>query len=82
MDEIIDKASDNDETTVNDKVIVNVEKSKKYFMPFILTALIIIVDQVSKAFISIKWPSYGVIKDIFNNGVSAYLPCQEQGCRL
>jgi signal peptidase II len=50
-----------------DKTTVNTDKSKKYFMPFILTALIIIVDQVSKAFISIKWPSYGKIKDVFNN---------------
>ena len=56
MDEVMGKAT------------VNTEKSKKYFKPFILTALIIVVDQVSKAFISIKWPSYGVIKDIFNNG--------------
>jgi len=56
MDEVMGKAT------------VNSEKSKKYYKPFILTALIIVVDQVSKAFISIKWPSYGVIKDIFNNG--------------
>jgi len=56
MDEIMDKAT------------VNTEKGKKYLKPFIFTALIIIVDQVSKAFISIKWPSYGVIKDVFNNG--------------
>jgi signal peptidase II len=62
MDEIIDKATD------NDKAAINTEKSKKYLKPFILTALIIIADQVSKAFISIKWPNYGVIKDIFNNG--------------
>jgi signal peptidase II len=74
MDEIMDKTTEgdkvtiNDETPVNDEVTVIVIKSKKYYKPFILTALIIIVDQVSKAFISIKWPSYGVIKDIFNNG--------------
>jgi signal peptidase II len=53
---------------IMDKVTVNTERNKKYFKPFFLTALVIIVDQVSKAFISIKWPSYGVIKDIFNNG--------------
>jgi len=56
MDEIMDKVAD------------NTEKSKRYFKPFILTALVIIVDQVSKAFISINWPSGTVVKDIFNNG--------------
>jgi signal peptidase II len=60
--EVIDKATDNDE------VAVITVKSKKYFKPFILTALVIIVDQVTKAFISIKWPSGTVIKDVFNNG--------------
>jgi signal peptidase II len=43
--------------------------AKRYFKPFILSALVIIVDQLTKAFIAIKWPSYGtVIKDVFNNG--------------
>jgi signal peptidase II len=42
---------------------------KRYFKPFILTALIIIADQITKAFIAINWPRPGtVIKDVFNNG--------------
>ena len=57
MDEIIDKVVDNN------------NKNKRYFKPFILTALIIIVDQISKAIIAKNWPMHGtVIKDIFNNG--------------
>ena len=44
-------------------------KGERYLKPFILTALIIIVDQITKAFIAIKWPVQGtVIKDVFNNG--------------
>ena len=36
--------------------------------PFLLTALIIILDQASKAFIVKNWPHPGtVIKDVFNN---------------
>jgi signal peptidase II len=51
-----------------DKEIMD-DKSNKYFKPFILTALVIIVDQITKAFIATKWPRQGtVIKDIFNNG--------------
>jgi len=37
-------------------------------MPFILTALIIILDQVTKAIIVMNWPRHGtIIKDVFNN---------------
>ena len=44
-------------------------KEKRYLKPFILTALVIIVDQATKAFIAIKWPIQGtLIKDVFNNG--------------
>jgi signal peptidase II len=44
-------------------------RGKRYFKPFILTALIIIVDQITKAIIATNWPRQGtVIKDIFNNG--------------
>jgi signal peptidase II len=51
-----------------DKFITD-NRSNRYFKPFILTALIIIVDQITKAFIATKWPRQGtVIKDIFNNG--------------
>ena len=42
---------------------------KELFKPFILTGLVIILDQISKAFITIKWPRPGtLILDVFNNG--------------
>ena len=42
--------------------------NKTQAMPFLLTALIIILDQVSKAFIVANWPRPGtLIKDVFNN---------------
>jgi len=48
---------------------VDTNRSNRYFAPFILTALVIIVDQITKAFIATKWPRQGtVIKDVFNNG--------------
>jgi len=38
-------------------------------MPFSLTALIIILDQVTKAIVVANWPRPGtLIKDVFNNG--------------
>jgi signal peptidase II len=41
---------------------------KELFLPFSLTALIIILDQISKAFIVANWPRQGtLIKDVFNN---------------
>ena len=44
------------------------EKCRKFGMPFILTSAIIILDQITKAFIVAKWPRIGtVIKDVFNN---------------
>ena len=37
-------------------------------MPFILTGLVIILDQATKAFIVANWPRPGtLIKDVFNN---------------
>ena len=46
------------------------EKSgKEQFLPFILTGLVIILDQITKAFIVAKWPDAGtLIKDVFDNG--------------
>ena len=42
---------------------------KKWLTPFSLTALVIILDQVSKAFIVARWPRQGtLIKDVFSNG--------------
>lgn len=38
-------------------------------MPFLLTAIILILDQVSKAVISVKWPIGAFIKDVFNNDI-------------
>ena len=41
---------------------------KELLLPFSLTALIILLDQISKAFIVANWPRPGtVIKDVFNN---------------
>ena len=37
-------------------------------LPFLLTALIVLTDQTTKAFIALKWPEVGVfIKDVFGN---------------
>ena len=42
---------------------------KKLLLPFSLTAFVIILDQITKAFIAINWPRPGtLIKDVFNNG--------------
>ena len=42
---------------------------KARFLPFLLTGIIIIADQCSKAFIAARWPVIGtMIKDVFNNG--------------
>jgi signal peptidase II len=37
-------------------------------LPLLLTGIIILVDQCSKAFIASKWPIGSMIKDVFNNG--------------
>ncbi|MCL2319589.1 MAG: signal peptidase II [Treponema sp.] len=43
--------------------------TKTWVMPFSLTALIIILDQVTKAIVVANWPRPGtLIKDVFNNG--------------
>ena len=42
--------------------------SKKQTVPFILTALVIILDQITKVFVVNNWPRPGTfIKDVFNN---------------
>ena len=44
------------------------ENKKTRILPFTLTALIILLDQATKAFIVSRWPRQGsVIKDVFNN---------------
>ena len=44
------------------------ENCSKYGMPFILTSLVIILDQLTKAYIVKNWPRSGtLIKDVFNN---------------
>jgi len=44
--------------------------NKKRFIPFSLTALVIILDQAIKAFIVANWPRPGtLITDVFNNGL-------------
>ena len=40
---------------------------KEKLLPLSLTALIILVDQLTKAFIVRNWPQTGLIKDVFNN---------------
>ena len=41
---------------------------KSHTLPFLLTALIIIFDQITKAIIVAKWPDQNtLIKDVFNN---------------
>ena len=43
-------------------------RSGKKLRPFLLTALVIILDQITKAFIVARWPGQGtLIKDVFNN---------------
>jgi len=41
--------------------------NKERFLPLLLTGIIIIADQCSKAFIAAKWPINTMIKDVFNN---------------
>ena len=42
--------------------------TRKKILPFLLTALIIILDQIVKAFIVKNWPRPGtIIKNVFNN---------------
>jgi signal peptidase II len=44
------------------------EKCRKYGMPFILASAIVILDQITKAFIVLNWPIIGTfIKDVFGN---------------
>ena len=41
---------------------------KEYFLPFSLTAFVVFLDQISKAFIVANWPREGtLIRDVFNN---------------
>jgi signal peptidase II len=45
------------------------DRAKKYMLPFSLTALVVILDQITKAFIVANWPRPGtLVKDVFNNG--------------
>ena len=44
-------------------------RKKDFTLPFSLTAFVVILDQLSKAFIAVNWPIQGtLIKDIFSNG--------------
>jgi signal peptidase II len=43
-------------------------RKKEWAVPFILSGLIIVLDQVTKAFVVANWPRPGtLIKDVFNN---------------
>ena len=45
-----------------------INKGKEYFLPFILTAVVVILDQITKAIIVIRWPLQGtIISDVFDN---------------
>jgi len=41
---------------------------KERFLPLLLTGIILLADQCSKAFIASGWPINTMIKDVFNNG--------------
>jgi signal peptidase II len=44
--------------------------NKDNVLPFLLTTLVIITDQVSKAFVAVNWPLPGtLIKDVFDNEI-------------
>jgi len=46
------------------------DSGKTRIMPFLLTALIIILDQATKIFVVRNWPRPGtLIKDVFNNDI-------------
>jgi signal peptidase II len=40
---------------------------KERGLPLLLTGIIIVLDQISKAFIAAKWPINSMIVDVFNN---------------
>jgi len=40
---------------------------KERGLPLLLTGIIIVIDQISKAFIAAKWPINSMIVDVFNN---------------
>ena len=45
-------------------------RRKEWSVPFILTGLIILLDQISKAYIVANWPVVGtLIKDVFDNDI-------------
>jgi len=49
--------------------MTNIDK-KHYFLPFSLTAFIVILDQITKTIIVSKWPRQGTfITDVFNNEI-------------
>jgi signal peptidase II len=49
-----------------DNTIAN--RKKEYFLPFSLTAFVILLDQLTKVFIVANWPRQGtLINDVFNN---------------
>jgi signal peptidase II len=41
--------------------------AKEKFLPLSLTALVMLADQLTKAFIVKNWPQTGLINDVFNN---------------
>ena len=49
------------------KLGIKFDKTRTF--PLILTGIIILVDQCSKAFIAAKWPINSMIVDVFNNDI-------------
>jgi signal peptidase II len=47
---------------------LNIKFNKTRALPLILTGSIVLVDQLTKAFIAAKWPINTLIADVFNNG--------------
>ena len=45
-----------------------IKLDKIRLLPISLTGIIILVDQLSKAYIASKWPIGSMVKDVFNNG--------------
>jgi signal peptidase II len=46
---------------------INVKLDKELAMPLLLTGIIIVIDQCTKAFIAAKWSINTMITDVFNN---------------
>jgi len=46
---------------------LGIKFDKERGLPLLLTGIIIVIDQISKAFIAAKWPINSIVVDVFNN---------------